>query len=335
MSNNIVITGATGLVGRNLIPKIIKVFPQKNILCLVKKQENSSESKGVAILKKYAISVKNVDLESGYGLNNLPKNPKLIIHLAAETNTSKKNHKVNSTGVRNLYSAFHQLSSETHFIHIGTMVSVVGRKSCKNPIDENTSDHPTNEYTRTKVEGENFLVKKCLKDKFRLTIIRPNTIYGKSVRKNSLFDMVKNMISKKSIITRINWPGRSSLVHVDDVVKAILFFSKTKPKAGVSEKYLLCAENLSISDISKILHKNMHIKYRPINFPKWFWQIASKFRPLIPYFEKPLGTNLYNYLWRSSIIIDDVVWCKTNKINKVFKKWKPILFAEKGFKDII
>jgi nucleoside-diphosphate-sugar epimerase len=335
MDQNIIITGATGLVGRNLIPQIVKVFPKESILSLTKNQDTEIESRGRLFLKKFGISTKNVDLATGYGLRDLPKNPKLIIHLAAETDTSKKDHSVNDVGIKNLYKAFRKLGPKTHFIYIGTMVAVVGRNSCKNPIDENSEDFPTNEYTRTKVVGEQYLIDKCKGDKFQLTILRPNTIYGKNVRRNSLFDMVKSMIVKKSIITRINWPGKSSLIHVEDVVKTILFFSKRNAQPGVPEKYLLCAENLSISDISKILHKNLHIKYRPINFPKWFWQIASKFRPLIPYFEKPLGTNLYNYLWRSSIIIDDVVWCKTNKINKVFKKWKPILFAEKGYKDII
>lgn len=332
---NIIITGATGFVGRHLIPQIVKVFPKNQILCLVRNKNSDFELEGRKIITKHGISTKYVDLATNYGLNDLPKNPSLIIHLAAETDTSKRNHDVNDLGVKNLYKVFHRLGPKTHFIHISTMISVVGRNSCKNPINESSKDYPTNEYTRTKVKGEEYLIDKCKKDKFQLTIIRPNTIYGKNVRRNSLFDMVKSMIQKKSIITRINWPGKSSLIHVDDVVKTILFFSKRKAHPGDPEKYLLCAENLSISDISKILHKKMHIKYRPINLPRWFWQLVSKLRLLTVYFEKPLGANLYNYLWRSSIIIDDVVWCNTNKINKVFKNWKPILFTEKGCKDII
>jgi len=320
---DVIITGATGFVGRRLIKEIIKVYPRENILCIVRNRDNSLEESGKSIISKLGIATQIIDLNYIKSLKNLPKNPKLVINLAANTDTSDSDHRVNNLGVKNLYKTFGKLNSKTHIIHIGSMITVAGRLDCSKPVDESTPDYPTNEYTRTKLDGENILIAKCKKDKFRFTIIRPNTIYGKGYRKESLFDMVINMIKKKSPITRINWPGKSSLIHVDDVVKALIFFSKRSPRPGIPEKYLLYSENLSIAEISQLLHKKMGIKYNPIKIPNYIWKLARFGRRFIPPLEKYLPANLYNIFWRLSLIVDDVTLSNTQKLARIFPNPNP------------
>ncbi len=324
----IIITGATGFLGRNLLKSLIKINPKISILCLIYEKDSPLEISGRKILKELGVKTKMVDLVSGTGLENLPDSPKLVIHLAAETDTSKKDNRVNDIGTENLYKAFGNLNKNTHFIHIGTMVSVVGRPNCAIPIDENTKDFPTNEYTRTKIRGEEFIVKKCKKDKFRLTVIRPNTIYGKGIRKDSLFDMVRDMVDSNSLITRINWPGRSALIHVDDVVETIIRFTKDNRKPGVPEKYLAYSENLSISEISKIIHSAKYKKFRVISLPKRFWTTIKGVRDMIPKFETIFPYPIYNFIWRFGIIIDDVAWCESDKLFRKFPNFKPKKFAD-------
>ena len=328
-SKTIIITGATGLVGKNLIKKIVLFFPKNEILCLIKDGSDAKpEKSGRTLLKTIGLEVKVVDLTNKATLTNLPKNPKLVIHLAAETDTAKKNHQVNFEGVKNLYTSLGKLEAKTHFIHISTMALVSGRPDCLFPISESSKDYPTNEYTRTKLKGERFLIKKCQRDKFALTILRPNTIYGQGYRENSLFDKVKKGVENNSLSVKINWPGKSALIHVDDVVNAILFFSKKKPVRGIPEKYLLYAENLSIAEISKIIHKRLKIKYKAINCPSFFWKVIAPLRLVFPFFEKIMTPGLYNNLWRLSLIIDDAVWCQTDKLTKVYPKWNPKKLSE-------
>lgn len=328
MNNKIIITGATGFVGKRLVNKIATRYPKKEILCLVRNKSNPLETTGRKVIKLLGLKTKRVDLVTGEGLENLPKNPEVIIHLAAETDTAKKDHRVNDQGVKNLYYALGTLGPKSHFIYIGTMISVVGRINTKKPIDEKTPANPTNEYTRTKAAGEKFLINKCKKDKFRLTILTPNTIYGKGVRPNSLFDMLRTGIRRQSLPVRINWPGKSALIHVNDIVKAIIYFSKHKPKPGKPEKYLVWAENLSIGEISELMHKKMNIEYRPINLPQFAWEIFKYARRFIPYSEPVLPAKIYNQLWRAGIIVDDVVWAKTDKLFKIYKTWKPKLLKD-------
>jgi len=319
----IVVTGSTGFVGKILIKKLVKKFGNKNIFCLAYNKTTPMEIEGRKLLKKLQVEYQLIDLTNIKTLTNLPKNPKLIIHLAAETDTSKKDHKVNDIGTKNLYKSLGKLSKNVHFIHIGTMIEVVGRPDCSKPIDEDSLDCPTNEYTRTKLEGEKFIIKKAIENKFKLTVIRPNTIYGKGVRKNSLFDMVTDKVQKNSLITRVNWPGKSALIQVEDITNIIIWFINNPPNPAKPQKYLAYDENLSIFEISKLIHKKLKIKFKPIYIPKPIWFVTKKMRILIPYVEQLLPYSLYNYLWRFGIIIDDVVWCKTDKLSKRMKDFKP------------
>jgi nucleoside-diphosphate-sugar epimerase len=332
--NNIVITGSAGFVGRRLIPELARLYPKKNFICLTKPNSSEFEALGLRILRKNGIRVLKCDLKDKDALKVLPKKPILIINLAAETDTFKTDHRVNNIGVKNLYKTIGPLNKKCHFIHIGTMVSVVGRKETSKTVDEKSNDFPTNEYTRTKVLGEKYLINKCKKDKFSLTILRPNTIYGRSVRPGSLFDIVKNGVLKQNTLVRINWPGKSALIHVDDVVNAIIQFTKIVPPPGKPEKYLLNAENLTIQEISLLMHSKLGIKYRPINLPEPVWGIARELRPTIPHLEHLLPDSLYNQLWRLSIIIDDVVVTDSIKVKATLKRWGPKKL-EKCIADVV
>ena len=202
------------------------------------------------------------------------------------------------------------------------MIIAGGRIDCSKPINEISTDYPTNEYTRTKMKGEQFLIKKCKEDGFRLTVLRPNTIYGSDPRPDSLFDMLKKMISNNSIVTKLNWPGRSALIHVDDFAKTVLKFSKIWPKPAIAEKYLVYAENLSISDISQIMHKAMSKKYSPIIIPPYFCGVLAWGRRIVPHMEKYLSPAIYNWMWRSTVIVDHAVECKSSKAAKVLRGMK-------------
>ncbi|MFC1649269.1 NAD-dependent epimerase/dehydratase family protein [Patescibacteria group bacterium] len=332
--DTVLITGATGFVGRRLVAQIVKHWDKDNVVCLAYDKDTFFETEGQSLLKKFGVNIVKGDLLKPRSLSSLPQKPSLTIHLAAETNTAKNNHDVNSVGTKNLLKAIGPLGKESHFIHISTMVIAAGRLNCEKPISESTPDYPSNEYTRTKLSGEKTLLHKCQEDNFRLTIIRPNTIYGKNVRKNSLFDMVKEMIENNSLVTRINWPGKSALIHVDDFVEFILRTTKSNPKPGTPNNFLVYTENLSISDISKTMHKALGITYKPIALPKAFWSIGSWGRRFIFPLENILPANLYNQLWRTTIITDHAVNCKTSKAQKEFGEWRNKYFEE-YVKDVL
>ncbi|HEX6977548.1 MAG TPA: NAD(P)-dependent oxidoreductase [Patescibacteria group bacterium] len=324
----IIVTGSTGFVGRRLIKLLVKKYNSKDILCLIWDRNSNLEKSGRKILKDLKLNTKKIDLVTGQGLKNLPKSPKLIIHLAANTDTNEKDHRVNDIGVKNLLDAFSPIAPDTHIIHISTMVAMSGRKNCSKPFSESNPLSPNNEYTRTKANGEKIILERQKKENFRLTILRPNTIYGSGMRPDSLFDFVKKLILKKSLLARLNWPGLSSLICVDDVAKAILLAVNNPPKPGKNNIFFLHGENITLAEISRQLHQKLNTPYKVIVMPKLFWSMASLERYFIPILEKVTNPKTFNLAWRASLIVENVIYCNSTKMKKTFPTWSPRKLSE-------
>lgn len=320
----VIITGANGFVGQHLVPRALKYFKRSEIICLIseKMRDPSLETRGKRVLKKNGLRTLKVDLVTGKGLDKLPKHPRLVIHLAANTDTSITDHKVNDIGTKNLIKAL-SLNNKAHIIYTSTTALMSGRSNCSKQFNEQATPIPSNEYSRSKLRAEKFLKESCRKDKFNLTIVRLNTVYGGDPRKRKMFQALKEYILKGSFITRLNWPGKTGVIHVDDVVSALLNLAKKPPQGNKVQLLLLNAENLSLSEISQIMHYKMGIYYKPINLPKLFWMLCSFGRKFLPLIEKLTTPSFYNLIWRVSLIVDNVIYCKSNKISKVLPKWKP------------
>lgn len=320
----VIITGANGFVGQHLAPKTLEHFKRSEIICLIseKTRDPLLGTRGKRILKKNNLKILKVDLVTGKGLDKLPKSPELIIHLAANTDTSVSDHKVNDIGTKNLIQALSP-NNKTHIIYASTTALMSGRSNCSKQFNEQTTPIPSNEYGRSKLRAEKFLKESCRKNKFSLTIVRLNTIYGGDPRKRKMFQALKEYIVKKSFIARLNWPGKTGVIHVEDVVSALLNLVKKPPYEKKIQLYILNAENLSLSEISQMMHHRMRIDYKPINLPKLFWVLCSFSRKFLPLIEKLTTPSFYNLIWRVSLIVDNVIYCKGNKISKVLPKWKP------------
>ena len=68
----ILVTGATGFIGRRLIQQLAQTEAKKDILCLVHKDSSSFEKIGRGIIENLGIRYLEVDLESGEGLEKVP-----------------------------------------------------------------------------------------------------------------------------------------------------------------------------------------------------------------------------------------------------------------------
>ncbi|TSC88421.1 MAG: NAD-dependent epimerase/dehydratase family protein/3-beta hydroxysteroid dehydrogenase/isomerase family protein [Microgenomates group bacterium Gr01-1014_16] len=328
MPYEVIITGATGFVGQRVIQRIEKYYDKRDILCLTWSRDFANrnrhvENAGRRLLTKLKIKTKDVDLVTRQGLENLPLGVDTVINIAANTNTSDPDHRCNDEGVVNLLDALGNIKPKMHFVQISTVAFMTGRLNCDVGIDENTQPIPTNEYGRTKLRAEDYLIKMCKKKGFKLTIIRLNTVYGSGSRPDSMFDLLDKWVKKDSLITRINWPGMTSIIHVDDAAEAILRLSRMPPVESKYDIFTLYAESLSFSQINREVYKYLGKSYRPLNFPAWFWKCLAFGRRFIPYLESILPASWYNPIWRVGLIEDDVVYCETDKAFKRLPGWKP------------
>lgn len=330
----VIVTGATGFIGRRVVKLLVKRYKPSSILCLIWKKDNELEISGRKILSDLGVKIHRIDLVTKASLEPILKTPNVVIHLAGNTDTYSSDYSCNDKGTKNLLECLKGLNSKTHFVHISTTAIMSGRLNCKDTFNENEIPVPTNNYGVSKLIAESLVKKYCLKYGFKLSIIRYPTVYGKDPRKNSFFDYLKGLIEKNSPLMRLNWPGLSSFVHVEDAAKSVLLMLSKPPKAKKWEIFNVSTESLTLKQISILLYRKMKLRYRPLYLPKTIWTMFTWTRPVIYKLEKYLSPTIYNSLWRATLLIDDVIHCDSSKLENNFSRWKPLYLSDR-LNDVI
>ncbi len=169
MVNKILLTGASGFLGTNILLKLIdrnnKIFALGN--------KNKIQVKNDKIYPLYS------SLENMEGLKyEIPNQLDCVIHCAALTKSVNIDdfYIVNTYGTRKLLDFFVKNKIEIgHFIHISS-ISAIGPQLGPKPADEFSLPNPIKGYGESKLLAEEE-VKKKLQSK-RWTIMRPPFIFG-------------------------------------------------------------------------------------------------------------------------------------------------------------
>ena len=175
------ITGANGLVGFHLIKSLINEDYSLKILIRNDKKNFEENSK----LKIYKFDLTNLSLDFTDFLSNLD----ILIHCAAEIKDEKKMARLHIEGTQNLIDQSLKHISIKHFIYLSS-VGVYGFPS-KGDIFESYPLNYTNEYERTKLEGE-YIVRNTLKGRnIKYTILRPGPVIYRKMKNNYLLSLIK------------------------------------------------------------------------------------------------------------------------------------------------
>ena len=316
----ILVTGATGFVGRRLIRLLAEAYGASRILCLAyDRADNDLERAGRAILDEAGIRYIPVDLVSGRGLANVPKSPSLVLHLASNTDTGASNHTVNDIGTRNLLAAIQPLSPDTHFIFASTIAVADHREDIGRPVNEETPLlRPFNDYGRRKLAAEVYLRERARADGFRATIVRLCAVYGRGTRTDGLFGRLSQMAYGDSVIARFNYPGRLSLIDVDDIARILVLLSRRSVASGTSELFIPVAEVVTISELIQYYYQALGIGYRPIRFPPAFWRLCDLIANVFHRIEPILPHAVNNRIWQLGLVVGGGFHNESAKIHRTF-----------------
>lgn len=231
----ILVTGATGFVGRHLIKRL----KNHDITCLIIESQAPDFLKGTKIIHG---SISNKD-----DFINAAKGQEVIINLAAPlTQINEINKEVIVNGTKNLLKA----GKINKIKKIITLSSFAGYR--KN-LDS---------YGQNKNEADKILVKSDLS----ITILRPTMIYGKE---GYAFNKLVDSIKKFPFIIPVVGDGKYRIqpAYVEDVVSAII--ASIERRNGKVETFDLGGPyeiqyNEFIKKILKILEKKKMILHVPV-----------------------------------------------------------------------
>lgn len=256
----IFVTGSTGLVGTNLVKRLIEL--NHEVYALIRETSDISHivDKKVHFIAGDVLDANTLD----WKIEKID----VVIHCAARTTLAKaekgayKDFSDNIIGTRNI-AEFALKRRVKHFIYISSC-SVMNDYH-DGEMDEDFPCGPDSEYGKSKYEGEKILNNYKVKYSFPITIFRPGLIYGPYDR-GGMKQMIE-FIDKGKFVVFGSGKNQKSLVSVHNLVDAIIC-ALCNPKA-IGEVFIVAdGENYSLNYICEEIARLLNRKQKILHIPR-------------------------------------------------------------------
>lgn len=249
----ILVTGATGFIGRNFIESVKN--DQNQYICLVRGTSN------IECLKDYPnVLVK----ESSFSYDELclfSRQVGVVIHMAGQMGgygiPFEIYDRVNCQMTSDIVKAC-LMNGVKQLIYLSTPgVQGFGKRLC----EEKEDYAPRNIYEETKVKAEKIIINSARNSKLKYTILRPDFVYGPGDYRR--IKMYKKIKEKKFVLTT---SGKTYIhpTYVQDVVQGIVLAINNKD--AYNEIFNLSADrDISVNRYLEIIAEYFHVKVIKIN----------------------------------------------------------------------
>jgi len=252
----ILVTGATGFVGRSLCPALLAAGHE-----VVAATRTSTTGSLRADVARLAVG----DVGPGTPWEQALQGCEVVVHLAAHAHRpgereSSKYFEVNAQGTRSLAECAAQ-AGVRHFVYVST-VKVHGEGG-SGPVNEDSKFDPRDDYACSKREGEIALEQVAAASAMRYTILRPPLVYGPGVKANFLSLM--RAIARGFPIPA-STANRRSVLYVENLADAVarcLADSQAEGRAFV----LSDGEPLSTSRLVELIAASLGRPPRVLTLP--------------------------------------------------------------------
>jgi len=244
---NILVTGATGFVGKKLVNNLIS--KGHNVRCPVRESSHTEKPDNKAEIIRG--NLLDVSL-----LSSAVKGVDVVFHLAALRGEKylpyKYYEEANITLTKKLLEASRNVEK---FIFCST----VGIYGYGRNIDENTLPKPSGNYHKSKL-----LAEELCKAYENTVIVRPAIVYGEDDYDGFLSKIIK--LSSKGIFFPIgNGRNKVHMVHINNLAKGLIHMGNNG-KTG--EGYIIAdREALTLREITELIYRNLNKKYLNVKIP--------------------------------------------------------------------
>lgn len=272
----IVISGASGFVGQNLISYL------------------DTKGKKINPLNLRDLNWKNL----------IPKSAQAIIHLAGKAHdtenasSDEEYFTINTYLTISLFKEFLKLDIRD-FIYFSSVKAVAD--TVNGVLTEDADANPMTPYGKSKMAAEEYLLNQVLPCGKRLFIIRPCMIHGPGNKGNLnlLYNIVKN---------RIPWPlacfyNERSFLSIDNLSYLINeILSNEHVKSGVYN--FADDDSMSTNELVTLMSETLNKKSQLWKIPSWVIRIVVKIGDILPL---PLNSERLKKLTESYVVSNDKI----------------------------
>ncbi len=265
----ILVTGATGFVGKEVIAALLKQGEQVRA-CVRQKTEHLPQNIEIA---------KTGELSPSFNWSPFLSGVQTIIHLAARVHVMddsasdplKEFRNVNTESTLNLAKQAAEAGVQ-RFVFISS-IKVNGEETALgSPYSPESTANPSDPYGISKFEAEEGLLQISKKTNLEVVIIRPPLIYGPGVKAN--FRAMIKLANLGLPIPLGNIKNKRSLIALDNFVSFILCCAK-HPKAK-NEVFLISdGEDVSTSELVSALGKALGKPAKLFSLPPVLFLLAG------------------------------------------------------------
>ncbi len=224
------ITGGDGFVGRVLVARLLARHPDAQLTCLAApaasdvRVASGHRADGAAYwagLRARGVRVVEGDLTAcpAFPVTDLDA-PQVIFHLAANNLKASGEARlmaINRDGTRNLLETWGEQVRGARVIYTSTLDVLEPRTYPQQPPGEAAVPQPVSAYGHSKWAAETAIRAGVNAQGYTPVILRLSSVYGAESRAGLIYELWR-MVSGGRLLSRFDWPGRCSVVHVDNVV---------------------------------------------------------------------------------------------------------------------
>lgn len=287
------VTGASGFIGSHLVRHLLEAGlggEAVQVFCLVRQPRHFDKE------LHNRVTVLPGELHDLPNYREVVRDCEYVFHLAACASLQADGNyeRDNVEGTRHLLAVLAKSSALQRLVFTST-IGAVDRQpadTCTIPLVESTPPFPLSAYGRSKLECERLIEQSHLP----YTIIRPTWVYGPGMRGNSHVRVFIDLVDRRSLLSRLDFPGLVSVIYVDDLVASLVLVAQDS-RAARQTFFVSDGEAISIGRLFRLLGGFTGHDAGRWRIPLPIPLLARRFRHMLPLAAQNLFSNV---LWADS-----------------------------------